>query len=161
MTWEPRSRLPLRESNPVRRGRFNAELAQGGGLIAGDAFGAPGGGSAPPTVPLAYLKQQVIDAATANPVQFDNHCVNFDFLDILVPILQAIDERVGWCWRPERNDYAKDALTYYHAALPTVEDSPNVYVVDVIASSCSVDAEPAWTDVTTPAALRQWREFRV
>lgn len=160
MTWLPRSLYPSRVSNPVRRGRFNSLMGDTG-IGSGDAQGAPGGGSAAPTVPLAYLKADVEAAATANPTEFADHCVNFDFLDILVPLLQAIDERVGYCWRPERNDYAKDALTYYHGALPPVEDSPDVYVVDVIASSCSVDAEPAWTDVTTPAALRQWRELRV
>jgi len=161
MSWEPRSRYPTRVSNPVRRGRFNATLMTDGGVIAGDADAAPGGGSAPSAVPLPYFKALVEQAAIDHAAEFATHCTDFDWLDILVPLLQAEDERFGWCWRPERNDYAGDAVTYYHGQLPTVEDSPDVYVVDVIINKCAVDAAPGYTDVTTPAALRQWREFRI
>jgi hypothetical protein len=152
---------PSRASNPVRRGRFNSRLMEEAGLVAGDASPAPGGGSDPPTVQLADLRQDVLDYAAANPGDFANHCINFDFLDGLVLALQAIDVRVGFCWRPDRQDYAQDALTYYHGALPPVEDSPNVYVVDVIINKCSIGAAPAWNDVTTPARIRMWREFRI
>jgi hypothetical protein len=161
MTWLPRSLRPNRRGNPIRRGRHNARLLdEGVGLITGDGTPAPGGGSEIPLVVLPDLKADVVAYTNANLVAFANHCWDWAWLDGLVPYLQAIDSRVGFCWRPERNDISQDAVTYYHGIAPPVDGSTNVYVVDVIFSKCTAQAAPSWNNVTTPAAIREWRMTR-
>jgi len=164
MTFRPRSQEPLRESNVVRRGRYNLILNQEPGLLSGEAQPAPGGDALPPEVDLRYLYAQVKAYTDAHPGDFANHCVSqggsFAFLDGLVANLQGIDARVGFCFRPERNNFAADALCYYHGLAPPVDGSHNVYVVDVIASSCSPQAKAAWNDVSSPAHIREWRASR-
>lgn len=165
MTWLPRGLTPKRTSNVVRRGRVNQVLLAQGGVIGGDADPAPGGDSDPPTVSLPDLLQAVVDYRVAHPADFALACPygagTWAFLDGLVAALQVLDARVGFCWRPERNDFAGDALCYYHGVLPPVDDSPDVYVVDVIIESCSVNAAPSWNNVTDPAVVRAWRLVRV
>lgn len=161
----PRGLVPARMSNIVRRGRYNTKLQEDTGLLSSDGVSAPGGESDPPTVPLAFLYQTVKDYADAHPAEFADACPygagSWDFLDGVVAALRAVDARVGFCWRPERNDFGADVIAYYHGALPPVEDSNDVYVVDIIISACSVDAAVAWNDVSSPAVVRAWRELRV
>jgi hypothetical protein len=160
----PRGLVVERRNNVVRRGRVNTVQLDTG--LVDDAGGqdTPGGGSQPPTVPLPDLYQIAQDYADAHPVEFANACPygagTWDFLDGVVAALRAVDLRVGYCWRPERNNFGADVIAYYHGALPPVEDSNDVYVVDLIHDACGPTAEVTWNDVSSPAIVRAWREVR-
>lgn len=162
----PRSLVPQRTSNIVRRGRYNTRLQDDPAILDSAASETPpGGDSSPPTVPLADLSQIVRDYAAANPGQFALACPygagTWDFLDGVVAALRAVDERVGYCWRPERNNFGADVVAYYHGTLPPVVDSNDVYVVDIISDACGASAAVTWNDVSSPAVVRAWREVRV
>jgi len=161
MSWLPRSSHPLRNSNGIRRGRYNTRLhEEGAAVLVTNDNPPPGGGSAPGLVPLADLFAEVEAYQLAHPTEFSTHCSDWTYLDGLVAHLVTIDARVGFCWRPDRNDFSQDALTYYHGALPPVEDSHDVYTVDVIINKCAPDARSSWTDVSSPAVMRSWRSTR-
>ncbi len=143
-----------------------ALLASRAGTVAGgpgesNEFGIIGGGSDPPLVSLPNLYGDVQAYADANPVDFANHCISsggsWAFMTGLVAYLQGIDARVGGNGkRGDSGDPSTDALSYYHGVLPPVSGSKNVYVIDVIARSCSPDAAPAWQNVTTSRAAGAW-----
>lgn len=141
--------------------------AGGGGGGGGGALGPVGAGSALPTVPVPNDSATVVAYANANPAQLANSCLaqggNWDFMDGVVAALQAIDVRYGFNGkRGDVNDPSEDAISYYHGVLPPVSGSPNVYVLDIIANHCPVSgsAQPAWQDVTTPAAQGAWLATR-
>lgn len=143
--------------------RSQLDAAEGGDLS--NEFGIIGAGSAPPTVALPDLLAEVVAYADANPVDFANSCIDsggtWDFMDGLVAYLRGIDERVGFNGkRGDVNDPSEDALSYYHGILPPIEGSNDVYVVDVIARSCSPEQAPAWQNVTTSAAAGAWLSVR-
>jgi hypothetical protein len=130
----------------------------GGG---GDNLGGIGAGSAPPTVELPDMKANVEAYNAANPGDFANHCVtsggSWAYMTGLVAYLQGIDPRVGGNGkRGDTSDPSIDAVSYYHGVLPPIFGSKDVYVVDVIAASCSPAAAADWNDVTTPRAAGAW-----
>ena len=137
----------------------------------GGGLGGIGAGSAPPTVALANLSDDVVAYANANDAALQNSCVreggSWAYLDGLVAALQAVDERVGFNGkRGDVTDPSEDAVAYYHGVLPPVEGSNDVYVVDVISCHCGPeDGEactpgPAWNNVTTPRAAGAWLSVR-
>lgn len=133
---------------------------EGGGDLSNE-FGTIGAGSAPPTVALANLFTAVQDYIAANPADFANHCItsggSWAFMTGLVAHLQGIDPRVGGNGkRGDTSDPSIDAVAYYHGTGAAVFGSKDVYVVDVIAASCSPGARADWNDVTTSAAAGAW-----
>ena len=141
-----------------------AEEAAAAGA-AGDNLGTIGAGSDPPTVALPNLFGDVKAYADAHPAELAASCQDsggtWDFMDGLIAFLQGIDPRVGYNWkRGVVGDPSQDAVSYYHGVGTPVQDSANVYVVDVIGGHCGPSPTPAWNDVTTPRAAGGWSAFR-
>ena len=128
--------------------------------------GTTGGGSAPPTVPLANLFSLVQSYANSHPDELANSCVdqggNNDFMRGLVTFLQGTDVRVGANGkRGVTTDPSQDAVSYYHGVLPPVSGSNNVYVIDVIGCHCPDGVTcsapyPVWNNVTRRGVAGAW-----
>ena len=138
-----------------------------GTVSGGSSGGGGGGGGISPTVPFPNHEYLVIAYDAANPAEILVNQSDWSFLDGVVADLVAADPRYAYNGkRGDVNNVSQDAIAYYYGTLPPVEGSNEVYVIDIIANSTAVlgDPEypptPAWTDVTTPAALGAWVSVR-
>jgi hypothetical protein len=138
-----------------------AAAAAGEGGQNSNEFGIIGGGALPPLVATPNLLNDVKAYADAHPADFANHCVtsggSWAFMTGLIAYLQGIDPRVGGNGkRGDTSNPSLDVVAYWTQNMPPIVGGKSVYLFDVIAKSCSPEAEPAWINVTLSGVAGAW-----
>ena len=111
----------------------------------------------------------VRDVARRHPRAFRNSCQDrggsWEFMDRVVEELRKIDGRWGYnCKRGNCNTVSHDVVNYYRGSRTSTaaaNNSPDVSIIDVIASHCNPNPQPAWTDLTRATrdagAIGRWK----
>ncbi|MCP4867271.1 MAG: hypothetical protein GY898_00955 [Proteobacteria bacterium] len=104
-------------------------------------------------LPLPDMSWVVDDVAAAHPDLLAASCLDdgggWAFLDAVVDELRTYDERWGYNWkRGVIGDPSEDVVDYHYGPGPTFEDSPDVYIIDVIVGHCGPSPSPGWLDQT-------------
>ena len=111
----------------------------------------------------------VRDVARRHPRAFRNSCQDrggsWEFMDRVVEELRKIDGRWGYnCKRGNCNTVSHDVVNYYRGSRTSTaaaNNSPDVSIIDIIASHCNPNPQPAWTDLTRATrdagAIGRWK----
>ncbi|MGH9163049.1 MAG: IPT/TIG domain-containing protein [Vicinamibacteraceae bacterium] len=98
----------------------------------------------------AYAPGVVVQVAAERPDLLGTSCqdhsgsAGWAFLDMVVDRLRQLDTRWGYnCKRGHCADPSQDVVAYHGGAGPTVEGTPDVWVIDVINSHCG-SPSPGW-----------------
>lgn len=120
--------------------------------VAVDCASAPEPDPAPVPGSPPEMSSTVRDVANEEPGLLAASCVNAggnnDFLHAVVDRLRQSDNRWGYNWkRGNIGDMSQDVVDYYYGDGAPQEDSPEVFIVDIIGGHCGA-VRPSWTDVT-------------
>lgn len=103
-------------------------------------------------LPLPDMSFVVDQMAADHPDLLADSCLDFGggwaFLDAVVDELRTYDDRWGYNWkRGNIGDPSEDVVDYHYGPGP-FEDSPEVYIIDVIVGHCGPSPSPGWMDQT-------------
>ena len=107
-------------------------------------------------LPLPDMSHVVEEIAADRPDLLADSCLedrgSWDFLDMVVDRLRKTDTRWGYNWkRGNVGDASQDVVDYHYGPGPS-EESPDVYIIDMIVNHCSPNPEPGWLDQTQATA---------